>query len=30
VEHGGGLSRGKFGAKGNGKVIWPEQAAKLS
>ncbi|KAH1043892.1 hypothetical protein AAZX31_09G182300 [Glycine max] len=30
VEHGGGLSRGKFGAEGNGKVIGPEQAAKLS
>ncbi|KAL5178739.1 hypothetical protein HKD37_01G000196 [Glycine soja] len=30
VEHGGGVSSGKFGAEGNGKVIGPEQAAKLS
>ena len=29
VEHGGGLSHGKFGAKGNGRVIGPEQAVKL-
>lgn len=30
VEHGGGVSRGKFGAEGNGKVVGPQQAAKLS
>jgi len=30
VEHGGGLSHGKFRAEGNGKVIGPEQVAKLS
>ncbi|KAK8472223.1 hypothetical protein PHAVU_002G145800 [Phaseolus vulgaris] len=30
VEHGGGVSRGKFVAEGSGKVVGPQQAAKLS
>ncbi|XP_047155580.1 uncharacterized protein LOC124826719 [Vigna umbellata] len=30
MEHGGGVSRGKFGAEGNGKVLGPQQATKLA